>query len=250
MRVPTTATPEVQEAFRQIIDTVRQLQTQLSLNVDLRGRRMINAGRGVDAADYVTKGQMEAQRSTALGDDLTVRTLTVQQRARVLGNLDLPNLDDAAVLFIRNGTVDADEAELSWRYTNKSLLLGQTVKLRWRHGIWLEQVTDPGVSVVFVISGEDDNTTTPLARVALGQDTNTSPALVVNGANLEVRKAGAGGALTEFSAKKFHPDTAQTYTATNVTTDRAFDANSTTLDEIADVVGTLLADLKTIGLVL
>ena len=39
-----------------------------------------------------------------------------------------------------------------------------------------------------------------------------------------------------------------TYTATNVTTDRAFDANATTLDELADVVGTLIADLKTYGL--
>jgi hypothetical protein len=39
------------------------------------------------------------------------------------------------------------------------------------------------------------------------------------------------------------------YTPTNVTTDRSFDANSTTLDEIADVLGTLIADLQTMGLV-
>lgn len=40
-----------------------------------------------------------------------------------------------------------------------------------------------------------------------------------------------------------------TYTITNVTTDRAYDANATTLDEIADVLGTLVADLRTMGLV-
>lgn len=34
------------------------------------------------------------------------------------------------------------------------------------------------------------------------------------------------------------------YTPTNVTTDRAYDANATTLDEVADVLGTLIADLK------
>jgi len=39
----------------------------------------------------------------------------------------------------------------------------------------------------------------------------------------------------------------QTYTPTNVTTDRAFDANSTTLDEIADVLGSLIADLDTLN---
>jgi hypothetical protein len=38
-----------------------------------------------------------------------------------------------------------------------------------------------------------------------------------------------------------------TYTMSNVTTDRAFDANATTLDELADVVGTLINDLKRAG---
>lgn len=41
-----------------------------------------------------------------------------------------------------------------------------------------------------------------------------------------------------------------TYSASNVTTDRAFDANSTTTDELADVLGTLIADLRAKGLVL
>ena len=39
------------------------------------------------------------------------------------------------------------------------------------------------------------------------------------------------------------------YTPTNVTTDRAYDANSTSLDEIADVLGTLIADLQLQGLI-
>jgi hypothetical protein len=37
------------------------------------------------------------------------------------------------------------------------------------------------------------------------------------------------------------------YSVTNVTTDRAYDANSTTLNELADVVGTLIADLQSWG---
>ena len=40
-----------------------------------------------------------------------------------------------------------------------------------------------------------------------------------------------------------------TYTISNVTTDRAFDADSTTLAEIADVLGTLITDLKNKGVV-
>jgi hypothetical protein len=39
------------------------------------------------------------------------------------------------------------------------------------------------------------------------------------------------------------------YTLSNVAADRAFDAHSTTLDEIADVLGTVINDLKALGLV-
>lgn len=39
------------------------------------------------------------------------------------------------------------------------------------------------------------------------------------------------------------------YTPTNVTTDRAYDANSTSIDEIADVLGTLIADLQLTGII-
>jgi len=42
--------------------------------------------------------------------------------------------------------------------------------------------------------------------------------------------------------------TAPTYSASNVSTDRTYDANSTSLNELADVLGTLIADLQTIGL--
>jgi hypothetical protein len=41
-----------------------------------------------------------------------------------------------------------------------------------------------------------------------------------------------------------------TYTFTNVTPDRAVDANSTTTDELADALGTLIADLRIQGIVL
>jgi hypothetical protein len=40
-----------------------------------------------------------------------------------------------------------------------------------------------------------------------------------------------------------------TYTASNVSADRNYDANATMIDEIADVLGTLITDLKALGLV-
>lgn len=41
---------------------------------------------------------------------------------------------------------------------------------------------------------------------------------------------------------------AASYTPTNVTTDRSYDADATTVEELADVLGTLIADLKAYGL--
>lgn len=40
-----------------------------------------------------------------------------------------------------------------------------------------------------------------------------------------------------------------TYSPSNVTTDRSYDANSTTVDELADVLGTLIADLQLTGII-
>lgn len=40
-----------------------------------------------------------------------------------------------------------------------------------------------------------------------------------------------------------------TYTPTNVTPDRSFDADTVAVAELADVVGTLIDDLQTIGLI-
>lgn len=44
--------------------------------------------------------------------------------------------------------------------------------------------------------------------------------------------------------------TPQTYNESNVTTDRTYDANATSVAELADVLGTLLVDLRAVGLVL
>lgn len=43
--------------------------------------------------------------------------------------------------------------------------------------------------------------------------------------------------------------TGETYTLSNVTTDRTLDANDTSMDELADILGTLIADLQTAGII-
>ena len=48
-----------------------------------------------------------------------------------------------------------------------------------------------------------------------------------------------------------HPNmhVAVTYTITNGTTDRTYNANATSVDELADILYTLIQDLKLLGLV-
>lgn len=60
--------------------------------------------------------------------------------------------------------------------------------------------------------------------------------------NLELVRA-----LTNHSTDRDAP-TGDTYTVDNVTTDRTFDANATTTDELADVLGTLITDLRDKGI--
>lgn len=109
-----------------------------------------------------------------------------------------------------------------------------------RYGVAIEAPATSGATdtQTLWVSASADNTTAA-AGIAFGlsKDTNlyrsaantlkTDDSLVV------------GGTLTV--------GTPATYTPTNVSTDRSFDANATDIDELADVVGTLIADLQAVG---
>jgi hypothetical protein len=72
-----------------------------------------------------------------------------------------------------------------------------------------------------------------------------------SGANLVSPSANCFVTLTYLSdiwfevSRNFEPQS--TYTPTNVSTDRAYDADTVAVAELADVVGTLIADLKLSG---
>jgi hypothetical protein len=85
--------------------------------------------------------------------------------------------------------------------------------------------TDASRTGRFKLRATDFNATREVLR---GEADGTNPKIGFLGANAVARSAA--------------------YTPTNVTTDRSFDANSTTLDEIADVLGTVIADMQAFGL--
>lgn len=107
-----------------------------------------------------------------------------------------------------------------------------------------EVVTASGVPLVAFSTIACTSGTNPVA------DTATDTLTMTAGTGITVTGNSATDTVTIASTVTGLTGTAQTYTESNVTTDRSYDANATTLDEIADVLGTLIADLRNRGIVL
>lgn len=81
-----------------------------------------------------------------------------------------------------------------------------------------------------------------LANATTAPTTNpTGGALLYTSAGIPYFRSSAGDVIKLFKSSG--------YTPTNVSADRSYDANATTLDELADVLGTLIADLQLTGLI-
>jgi hypothetical protein len=65
----------------------------------------------------------------------------------------------------------------------------------------------------------------------------------------ELQASGGFAASGDWAMDGQPPSASETYTETNVSTLRSFDASSFTVDELADVLGTLIADLRTKGII-
>ena len=84
-----------------------------------------------------------------------------------------------------------------------------------------------------------------VADASIRDDGNATLVFDINGSHTDILNT-QGATI---SGKLFKINTPGTYTVSNVTTDRSYDADSTTTAELADVLGTLIADLRTLGLV-
>lgn len=90
------------------------------------------------------------------------------------------------------------------------------------------------------ISGDGVN---PIITFGSAEDTN-----LYRGNSNQLKTDDALMVVGNFAANGATPAARPDYTTSNVTTDRAYDANSTSIDEVADVLGTVIADLIAIGL--
>lgn len=180
MKIPSTASPEVQQAFRELWAAVERLGG--AQNVDLQGRRILNAGPAVSGTDYVTLDDLRsALRTVAAGITTTTPADTSFADALAL-------LEDAGVVFAKPGALATDVDNFSWRYSNGSLRYGADISVRWHHRAELRS-PDTGV---LELSGEDHDVSNAFARLVLGLDNGSGIALVRNGTTLEIRYGGPG----------------------------------------------------------
>lgn len=121
--------------------------------------------------------------------------------------------------------------------------------------------------VVNSTAGHVTMTLPPVARAYLGQEFEFYKVAGVNDVIIDGNGAETVGGAATYTIKGINGhvtvtnssgswkvtnksyETNETYTATNVTPDRAFDADTIDITELADVVGTLLADLRAVGIV-
>ncbi len=286
MIIPASAAPDVQQAFRDVQTALDSLNAARAQNIDMTGRRFINAGRAVQPQDFVTLAQLrtflanEIAGSNGSLQDGEFRKLTVHSIARFLGVVFIPALEDAGIVFVKTGgELATDENTLSWKYTNSSLRFGPAVVVRWHH---LAEMRSPSTGVL-ELTGEDHEATNSFVRISLGADSGSGVALTRNGTNLEVRISGGGvlanilceilnattvnattvNATTgnfgnipatgsnptfgDVTADHFNKTSPQTYTPVGSTL-RTFDSSTVTLPQLGDVVRTLIQDLQAIGL--
>lgn len=210
MRVPTSAQPDQQAAWGEVWAAIDALRTQQTLNLDLHGKRIINAGPAVDPLDYVTKHELDVAAGPAASKDGDFQKLVVHVLARFLGNVYLPRFSDGtkhhAILFVdSNGAVAINEDgafALDLNLTDGLLELGYGLIVRWFNQAGI------GSPAVDVVNVTDHLGATNILRLVIGLDDATGISLTKNGSTLEIR-LGGGGALTDLVCK--------TLTANNIT---------------------------------
>lgn len=156
--------------------------------------------------------------------------------------------------------------------TATQLLLRTTADTVSRRGLWIDSSLagiGPGdFGAVVLVNGTLKEPTTGTASGAgiridaptitsASGDFNTLSSLYVSGAPSAASNnyalfvdAGNSRFDGDVLANTFTPVSQQTYTVTNVTTDRSYDASTATVSELAATLGTLIADLRSIGLLL
>ena len=76
MRIPQSATAEMQQTFREIGEVLDAFKAR---NVDLSGRRVVGAGDAIQPQDYITKAQLDRLLKKLESDSLEPRLVAAEK---------------------------------------------------------------------------------------------------------------------------------------------------------------------------
>lgn len=158
---------------------------------------------------------------------LGVRTIVMNGLKMGIGNITGPT----AMIQVRGDSSDGSTTLLSLRDSGDS----QMLYVLSNGVVTLGQVAGPASGTQCIIMA-DGTAPSSLASNTAGLYAND-----VSG-NVSIHVVNENGDIIKLIKTG-------TYTPSNVSADRSFDANSTSIDELADVLGTLIADLQLTGLI-
>jgi hypothetical protein len=184
---------------------------------------------------YVADDWYRVEWSAKIPDDTVV--LSLQYYANAAGTFYINDL-----LITTDGSIDLPKGlTLDTTATpelNPDNSFWQAPYLYVGAGTAITNFKRPWVGKPFTLLFTDTRTITNNANIKLNGAANFDG---VAGDNMTLMYNGLDNICYEQGR---HQITNQTYTATNVVTDRSYDANATSVDELADVLGTLIADLR------
>lgn len=177
-------------------------------------------------------------------------SVSVTTRLRVGGGIASATGDFSASDGTRSLEYDASAGSLTLAGAGTSLVAGDGTR-SFTYTAATNRIDLLGGAAVIASAG-NAMTIDSSSTMSIGASSTGITIGNVTGATALVYNAGTGGhAFTGKTGFFGATPVAQSaaYTVTNGASDRAYDANSTTLDELADVLGTLIADLKLLGVI-
>jgi hypothetical protein len=175
--------------------------------------------------------------------------------ALLIGGAAPTNIDGGNVI-LRGGTTSGTGIEGAVRIKQafKTVTSASYTLLAEDFGRVLE-FTNAGAISVTLPNGLEDGFNCTLVRDSAAGEITISATTTLKGAGTKITVPNAFGVVLHTGANVWRSAGFATtlpsgYTAfSNLTTDRTLDANSTTIDEVADVLGTLIEDLKLQGII-
>jgi hypothetical protein len=184
-------------------------------------------------ATFDASGAISLDAGAASNFTTTAGALTLDGNAgvNIAGNAAEIDLTTTGALDLNSGTFTLDCSTATITATDAISITSGT--------------TDDNLTLATGNNGAGDSGN---ILIDVGTATGTAGDVSIAAANAVNLNLGASGTLIGFYGATAVAQSAA-YTPTNVVTDRAYDADATSIAELADVVGTLIADLQATGLI-